>query len=221
METGEEDMLYDGMSESLTDTACTIWPVNEDQMLSDAYQHSPIEPPAMLSTVSGDLQSQWFEENLFTTAENPLLQELPISNDVTTATHLIQKERVISSIESVFESMLDVLLNKEGSLTVFLKSRPCNASSTDTSGRVMRFPGKTAEDAWRFTVLVCILEIIHEAIATNRVISKREIYYRHPALFTNQIVVDRYVDDIAYTFDTCRSSLNVVCQSRVPLPGYE
>lgn len=38
----------------------------------------------------------------------------------------------------------------------------------------------------------------------------REIYYRHPALFANQAVVDRYVDDIAFTFGASRSLLNVV-----------
>ena len=37
----------------------------------------------------------------------------------------------------------------------------------------------------------------------------RDIYYRDPALFGSQSSVDRYVDDIACTFDVPRSMLNV------------
>ncbi len=40
----------------------------------------------------------------------------------------------------------------------------------------------------------------------------RDIYYKDPALFGKQSVVDRYVDDIASTFQVPRSSLNVVFQ---------
>jgi meiotic recombination protein SPO11 len=36
------------------------------------------------------------------------------------------------------------------------------------------------------------------------------MYYRDPELFMRQAVVDRYVDDIAYTFGVCRDALNVV-----------
>lgn len=38
----------------------------------------------------------------------------------------------------------------------------------------------------------------------------REIYYRTPSLFLTQAVVDRYVDDLAFTFGVSRSALNVV-----------
>jgi len=38
----------------------------------------------------------------------------------------------------------------------------------------------------------------------------RDIYYRDPALFSSQRIVDRYVDDIARTFGVPRSMLNVV-----------
>lgn len=36
------------------------------------------------------------------------------------------------------------------------------------------------------------------------------MYYRHPDLFVKQSVVDRYVDDLAYTFGCSRTQLNVV-----------
>jgi meiotic recombination protein SPO11 len=38
----------------------------------------------------------------------------------------------------------------------------------------------------------------------------RDIYYRDPELFIKQAVVDRYVDDIAYTLGVGRDALNVV-----------
>lgn len=38
----------------------------------------------------------------------------------------------------------------------------------------------------------------------------RDIYYRHPALFAKQAVVDRYIDNIACTFGVSRLALNVV-----------
>lgn len=38
----------------------------------------------------------------------------------------------------------------------------------------------------------------------------RDMYYRDPELFVKQAVVDRYVDDIAYTLGVERDALNVV-----------
>lgn len=38
----------------------------------------------------------------------------------------------------------------------------------------------------------------------------RDIYYKDPSLFCKQEVVDRYIDDLAYTFEVPRSALNVV-----------
>lgn len=47
----------------------------------------------------------------------------------------------------------------------------------------------------------------------------RDIYYRDPALFGNQGVVDRYVDDIASTFNTRRSQLNVTAAAKGLVAG--
>lgn len=46
----------------------------------------------------------------------------------------------------------------------------------------------------------------------------RDIYYRDPELFLKQAVVDRYVDDIAYTFGVNRDALNVVSLPSFVLP---
>ncbi|KAK8187120.1 Spo11/DNA topoisomerase VI subunit A [Phyllosticta capitalensis] len=42
----------------------------------------------------------------------------------------------------------------------------------------------------------------------------REIYYRTPSLFLTQAVVDRYVDDLAFTFGVSRSALNVIAAAK-------
>lgn len=60
-------------------------------------------------------------------------------------------------------------------------------------------------------VLVRILEIIHDALTADTIVTKRDIYYRHPDLFVKQAVVDRYVDDLACTFGVSRTLLSVVC----------
>lgn len=64
-----------------------------------------------------------------------------------------------------------------------------------------------------------ILELIHEALRNDIVISKRDIYYRDPALFGSQTPVDRYVDDIALTFGISRSSLNVAAAAKGLVAG--
>jgi meiotic recombination protein SPO11 len=47
----------------------------------------------------------------------------------------------------------------------------------------------------------------------------RDVYYRDPALFGNQNIVDRYVDDIALTFGMTRSSLNVTAAAKGLITG--
>lgn len=44
--------------------------------------------------------------------------------------------------------------------------------------------------------------------------SSRDIYYRDPELFIKQAVVDRYVDDIAFTLDVPRQALNVAATAK-------
>lgn len=48
---------------------------------------------------------------------------------------------------------------------------------------------------------------------------RRDIYYQDPALFGQQAQVDRYVDDIAYTFGVSRSALNVIAAAKGLVAG--
>ena len=47
----------------------------------------------------------------------------------------------------------------------------------------------------------------------------RDIYYRDPALFGSQDYVDRYVDQIAFTFGVPRNSLNVIAAAKGLVAG--
>lgn len=47
----------------------------------------------------------------------------------------------------------------------------------------------------------------------------RDIYYRDPALFGRQSHVDRYVDNIAYTFGVTRSALHVTAAAKGLIAG--
>lgn len=81
----------------------------------------------------------------------------------------------------------------------------------------------------KIAAILKILSIIEEAIQTGRLISKRsvfgvvtlgksvltlerirDIYYTDPAYFKSQSIVDKIVDDLAYTIGVERTALNVV-----------
>jgi len=53
-------------------------------------------------------------------------------------------------------------------------------------------------------------EVFKVSTLTDSSRAHRDIYYKDPALFVKQSVVDRYVDDIAFTFNVPRSALSVV-----------
>ncbi|KAK3707623.1 endodeoxyribonuclease [Vermiconidia calcicola] len=166
----------------------------------------------------------------------PLPQDVP--NTTANAAHSVSSEAadrssmsVINKIEAIFEEIADALLQEKNELTVTLlrRTQPQNVSATSpveltnpsqsVVSKRIRFPGRTAEEAWRFTVVVRILELMHEALRNGTVLSKRDIYYRDPALFGKQAHVDRYVDDVAFTFGVQRSKLNVTAVAKGLIAG--
>ncbi|KAH8796899.1 Spo11/DNA topoisomerase VI subunit A [Hyaloscypha sp. PMI_1271] len=143
-----------------------------------------------------------------------------------------QRGAVITKIEDIFESITDCILDEGKELVIPLKSRAKkkNAANKDDSTQVNRssntemrnitFPSKSPQEAWKFTALIRILELSHEALVTGNVTTKRDMYYRDPELFMRQAVVDRYVDDIAYTFGVGRDALNVVAAAKGLVAGF-
>ncbi|KAI5275893.1 DNA topoisomerase IV, alpha subunit [Aureobasidium subglaciale] len=135
-------------------------------------------------------------------------------------------DSVMVRIEAFFETIADALLNERANVTISLTASLSNgleATSVQGPKAIFTFPGKTATEAWRFSVVVRILELIHESISDGVTLTKRhetssfdltiphsDLYYRDPALFGRQSTVDRYVDQIAAAFVVPRASLNVI-----------
>ncbi|RKF57914.1 Meiotic recombination protein SPO11 [Golovinomyces cichoracearum] len=125
---------------------------------------------------------------------------------------------VITKIEHIFETIADCILEKKKELVIQLKTKSkaketnenLNIGIPEEKIRNVTFPSRKPREAWRFAVLLRILELSHEALVTGVVITKRDVYYKEPELFKHQSVVDRYLNDIAFTFGVERDALNVV-----------
>ncbi|KAL8814815.1 MAG: hypothetical protein Q9223_005996 [Gallowayella weberi] len=116
----------------------------------------------------------------------------------------------IRKVKDVVHQIIHSLQQQDENISIALKTRKQSGTSPAADAQYkLSFPGKTPISAWRFTVVLRILELIHEALVNNVVVSKRYIYYKDPELFKSQSVVDRYVDILSYTFGVPRAALNV------------
>ncbi|RKF78682.1 Meiotic recombination protein SPO11 [Golovinomyces cichoracearum] len=144
---------------------------------------------------------------------------------------------VITKIEHIFETIADCILEKKKELVIQLKTKSkaketneiLNIGIPEEKIRNVTFPSRKPREAWRFAVLLRILELSHEALVTGIVITKRsvsllfflnrDVYYKEPELFKHQSVVDRYLNDIAFTFGVERDALNVVAAAKGLVAG--
>ncbi|KAI9898615.1 hypothetical protein N3K66_006975 [Trichothecium roseum] len=65
-------------------------------------------------------------------------------------------------------------------------------------------------EAKKFARVLFILQISHNALVTNMLLTKRHIYYQNQELFDNQRQVDILVDNLAWTFGAKREELNII-----------
>jgi hypothetical protein len=75
----------------------------------------------------------------------------------------LQAGAVVAKIEDILEEMVDCISGEKKELVIHLKSRPKHRSqrinsvlqvlkdSTNTEARAVRFPGRTAQEAWKFS----------------------------------------------------------------------
>ncbi|KAJ5759843.1 Winged helix-turn-helix transcription repressor DNA-binding [Penicillium odoratum] len=103
--------------------------------------------------------------------------------------------------------------------TINPQSGALEAVEPVVSYRTYYWPGNSAFESWRFTVIIRILAVIVEAIQMGQSISKRDIFYIDPAYFRSQNVVDRIVDGLAYTIGVDRMALNVEAAGKGLLAG--
>ncbi|KAL2394049.1 Meiotic recombination protein rec12 [Exophiala dermatitidis] len=155
-----------------------------------------------------------------------------LKEPVTTASISPEKQRVLSYIADTFNNILrDIRARPSGRPVIILKrvvavqpyyERPDSMRvKCHIQSREMRyhFPGKNADEAWRFACVGRILGEINSAIREGITITKRDIYYRDPMLFKQQETVDRYVDDIAHTCQVTRRDLNVCASPKGLVAG--
>ncbi|KAI9822406.1 MAG: hypothetical protein M1827_000125 [Pycnora praestabilis] len=144
----------------------------------------------------------------------------------------VTKRSVISKIETIFVSIADGIMQGDEKLVLPVMSRASRSAESFTRGKdpVQRslamtnsaaiksrgvcFPGSNVQECWRFAVIVRILELMHEALKSGAITTKRDIFYKDPGLFQKQCIVDRYVDDIAFSFRVQRLHLNVVASAK-------
>ncbi|KAH8841786.1 hypothetical protein MCOR07_002362 [Pyricularia oryzae] len=120
-----------------------------------------------------------------------------------------QPVTVISRIEAIFESIAaDIQQRRELSIPY------CRVRGTRDSNSQLRFPGRSVSEARSFARVLCVLEISHQALITGNLVTKRNIFYQARDLFREQAVVDRLVDDVAFTLGVGRHSLNITAAGK-------
>lgn len=162
--------------------------LSDSEMLDDASEEAQYASPLQVApVVNGDIPSGsphhiepavsaiYCKGSQPSTDLNMLcgVEECPSSPHVDSPAHVappsqqdISKDavgnhsNVLAKIESIFEAMVDVLLNERGQLSVAIKTRPLprgqprdpqDAAQTHAeSVQQLCFPGKTEKEAWRF-----------------------------------------------------------------------
>ncbi len=241
---------FNKMEVGLDDTEMLLGPVETYPNALPAQETSTnVDPRRLSSTSSGD----------GITNNTPIESNKPATP---ASRRRAADPEIIQKVEAVVQQIVRSLQQEEGKVWISLRSRkrPGTSPSAQSSSRSpaqdqykLSFPGETPEEAWRFStaglveavcsrtssMLTCspavvlrILELIHEALVNDAVVSKRwanmrqpggifavsmltvsrcrNIYYKDPELFRSQKVVDRYVDILSHTFGIQRAALNVV-----------
>ncbi|KAL2020578.1 hypothetical protein VTK56DRAFT_8166 [Thermocarpiscus australiensis] len=94
-----------------------------------------------------------------------------------------------------------------------------SADRDNRQSDVVRFPGRSIQEAKKFEALFRIIELSHEALLSGNFITKRNIYYQNTDLFKSQSVVDDMVDNLAFTLGVGREDLNIVAAAKGLVAG--
>ncbi|KAK0666403.1 putative meiosis-specific topoisomerase [Cercophora samala] len=130
----------------------------------------------------------------------------------------------LGRIESLLEAIVDAITTGN-EISIPYRSVPASRhgqSQGPPSRRqtgVVRFPGRTIQEAKKFEALFCIIELSHEALLSGSLITKRNIYYQNPDLFGSQTAVDTMVDNLAFTLGLGRGDLNIVATAKGLISG--
>nr|XP_036582093.1 Meiotic recombination protein rec12 [Colletotrichum truncatum]KAF6790650.1 Meiotic recombination protein rec12 [Colletotrichum truncatum] len=123
----------------------------------------------------------------------------------------------ISKLEDILANVQEALWDRQ-ELSIPYRTRSRARQTSNNPGgnprlrpatSAVRFPGRTDNEAIKFTRLLKICQLSLSALIAGTPITKRNIYYQDPVLFKNMSVVDKLVDDLAYTLGLGRDSLNI------------
>ncbi|KAL8950224.1 MAG: hypothetical protein Q9222_003731 [Ikaeria aurantiellina] len=178
---------------------------------------------------SDNNQSTKHQPNSSKRRKTDILNSTTIYPSETISRRRVADPEVIRKVEELVDQIISSLHQHEGNISIALKTKKSSNVSPTSRSPVrsmntqykLSFPGNTPQEAWRFSraelkekvcsrtmsMLICspavvlrILELIHEALVNDIIVSKRNIYYQDVELFKSQKVVDRYVEILSYTF---------------------
>ncbi|KAL2132113.1 hypothetical protein VTI74DRAFT_4202 [Chaetomium olivicolor] len=136
------------------------------------------------------------------------------------------RNSALSRIEDLLGSIVDAIASGDELIipyqTIRSSQNAAETASAQRDGRavdIVKFPGRTIQEAKKFEALFRIIELSHEALLSGSLITKRNIYYQNPDLFRSQGVVDDMVDNLAFTLGIGREDLNIVAAAKGLISG--
>ncbi|KAK6539001.1 hypothetical protein TWF694_010549 [Orbilia ellipsospora] len=124
---------------------------------------------------------------------------------------------VLEKIDEVFSGWMEVITNTSR-LLIKLRVHERRLLQTNAAPsytwRTIVYPGTCHRDIFKFGAFMRILELITEAIKSDKIYTKRDIYYKDVALFKTQQTVNNLVDDIAAALGVPRRALHITAAAK-------
>ncbi|KAH9454651.1 hypothetical protein MJO29_007600 [Puccinia striiformis f. sp. tritici] len=117
----------------------------------------------------------------------------------------------VTTLEKIETFVLEILRQ----ITRYRRHHSPGAGSPNSPAkrRKLRFPRnsprrRTASGARELAQLLRVLELSHDLLLKNKIMTKRDVFYNDVNLFKKQSAVDRLIDDLAATLDLTRGQLH-------------
>ncbi|XP_039055643.1 meiotic recombination protein SPO11-1 [Hibiscus syriacus] len=119
------------------------------------------------------------------------------------------KEFTLSILEDLSEGRSPLIFIQRFRIYCTNSDSNCSCRSNKPNGHeILTFQKES--HVHRIDVLLRVLLIVQQLLQENKHASKRDIYYMHPLVFSDQTVVDRAINDICILLQCSRHNLNVV-----------
>lgn len=151
----------------LDDTGCLdeFYLSDEDDILEDAYEDDEDSMLDLNENYDDLVTEAWSEPmslntsqlNASMTSEEPVPKATAESSKPsleTSSSRQSSTQDALAKVEDLFERIVDSLLNDEKSLSVVIRSKSAKQNSR------ISFPGKTSQEAWRFSTLASALRLL-------------------------------------------------------------